>query len=160
MSRVFRRGPAVVEANLTPMIDMTFLLIVFFVLVSRISEVENVRMELPKPEDPATVPPPEEGRVVLNILPGADGAAEGYRVGATEFAPTPEGRDALRAHLGGLFRQNPEIAVNLRADRSTAYAEVAPALEAVSAASRESEMPGAARINLVVLHEERGPRRP
>ena len=44
MSTVYRRGPAAIEANLTPMIDMTFLLIVFFVLVSQISELEVVEM--------------------------------------------------------------------------------------------------------------------
>ena len=47
MSSVFKRGNAKIEANLTPMIDVTFLLIVFFVLVSQIVEVENVPMSLP-----------------------------------------------------------------------------------------------------------------
>jgi biopolymer transport protein ExbD len=43
VSLIYRRGPAQISANLTPMIDVTFLLIVFFVLVSQIVEVENVR---------------------------------------------------------------------------------------------------------------------
>ena len=54
MSRAFRRGRTDVQANLTPMIDVTFLLIVFFVLVSQIVEVENVDLLLPELEDPAT----------------------------------------------------------------------------------------------------------
>ena len=154
MSVVHERGHARIEANLTPMIDMTFLLIVFFVLVSRISEVESVPMELPRPVDPATVPPPEEGRVVLNVLPGPDGTVEGYKVGAAQFAPTPDGSAALERHLAGLLAQNPDLDVNLRADRATAYADISPALEAVAAAGRLVDR-GATRINLVVVNDER-----
>lgn len=158
MSRVFARGRAQIEANLTPMIDMTFLLIVFFVLVSRISEVENVKMELPEPEHPATVPPPDEGRLVLNVLPGEAGGIEGYRVGAAQFAATAEGLVSLERHLSGLFRANPDLGINLRADRATAYDQVAPALEAIAGAARSSDRPEATRVNLVVLADER--RRP
>lgn len=155
MSVVHERGNARIEANLTPMIDMTFLLIVFFVLVSRISEVENVPMELPRPIDPATVPPPEEGRVVLNVLPGPDGTVEGYKVGAAQFAPTAEGTAALERHLAGLLAQNPDLDVNLRADRATVYADVSPALEAVAAAGRIAERGASTRVNLVVVNDER-----
>ena len=41
MSAVFKRGRAEVHANLTSLIDVTFLLIVFFVLVSQIVDAEN-----------------------------------------------------------------------------------------------------------------------
>jgi biopolymer transport protein ExbD len=155
MSVVHERGNARIEANLTPMIDMTFLLIVFFVLVSRISEVENVPMELPRPIDPATVPPPEEGRVVLNVLPGPDGTVEGYKVGAAQFAPTPDGAAALERHLATLLAQNPDLDVNLRADRATSYADISPALEAVAAAGRTSDRAASTRINLVVVNDQR-----
>ncbi len=155
MSRVYPRGQAAIEANLTPMIDMTFLLIVFFVLVSRISEVEMVPMDLPEPRDAATVPPPEEGRVVLNVLPGESGAAEGYRVGASQFPPTPQGREARARHLGGIFRAPGDCLVSLRADRRTAYAEIAPAIEAVSQAARTAATADTARLNLVVISEDR-----
>lgn len=159
MSSVYARGRARIEANLTPMIDMTFLLIVFFVLVSRISEVESVPMELPEPQEAATVPLPDESRVVLNVLPGPDGGIEGYRVGVMQFAPTPEGAEALERHLATLFRQNPELDVNLRADRATAYSDVAPALGAIASAARLAESPEATRVNLVVIKDERrGPR--
>jgi biopolymer transport protein ExbD len=157
MSRVYPRGRAAIEANLTPMIDMTFLLIVFFVLVSRISEVENVRLELPRPFEPATVPLPDEQRVVLNVIPDGSGGAESYRVGVAQFPPTAEGQRALEAHLAALLRATPDLQVNLRADRATAYAAVAPALEAVAAAARGLGGDRAARVNLVVIRED--PRR-
>ena len=53
MSRIHKRGTAELHANLTPMIDVTFLLIVFFVLVSQIVEVENVELKLPELEETA-----------------------------------------------------------------------------------------------------------
>ena len=43
MTRAFARGPASIEANLTPMIDIVFLLVVFFVLVSQIVDLDTVR---------------------------------------------------------------------------------------------------------------------
>ena len=49
MTRARRRFPAAsIEANLTPMIDVSFLLIVFFVLVSRITDAEQAPMALPE----------------------------------------------------------------------------------------------------------------
>ena len=47
MARRLLPASARIEANLTPMIDVSFLLIVFFVLVSRISGGERTPMELP-----------------------------------------------------------------------------------------------------------------
>ena len=52
MSVLFKQDRGQVQANLTPMIDVTFLLIVFFVLVSQIVEVENVDLDLPTPREP------------------------------------------------------------------------------------------------------------
>ena len=69
MSTIYKRGNAEISANLTPMIDVTFLLIVFFVLVSQIVEVENVEMELPKPTEPLTEKLGEEQRAVINVVP-------------------------------------------------------------------------------------------
>ena len=57
VSKIHKRGTAELHANLTPMIDVVFLLIVFFVLVSQIVEVENVEMRLPELVEPATQPP-------------------------------------------------------------------------------------------------------
>ena len=66
MSAVYKRGLAKVEANLTPMIDMTFLLIVFFVLVSQVVDNESADLELPRLTDPASEPASEENRAVIN----------------------------------------------------------------------------------------------
>ena len=59
---------AVIEANLTPMIDVTFLLIVFFTLVSGIADNERVDMSLARVEAGATAQADEESRVMLNVI--------------------------------------------------------------------------------------------
>ena len=153
MSAIFKRGNAVIYGNLTPMIDMTFLLIVFFVLVSRIVDRERVEMNLPQPKQAAAVKAGEESRVVVNVMPGSSGGINGYRVGGTSFGPDPAGVNAMTAHLTRLFQLNPAIHVNIRADRATQYEHVEPVMQAVSLAARATgnAMPG--RVNLMVIQE-------
>ena len=153
MSAVFRRGPATIEANLTPLIDVTFLLIVFFVLVSQIVEVENVPMSLPEPTDPVSQRPGEEQRAVINVIPVANGEIGGYRLGGGVFPAEAAGLEAMTGRLAGLLRANPRLSVNLRADRSTRYEHVEPVLQAIStAAARAGDTPITARVNLVVVN--------
>lgn len=155
MSAIYKRGNADVQANLTPMIDVTFLLIVFFVLVSQIVEVEHVEMDLPRPEEAASHVSGDEQRTVINILPDVDGSVRGYRVGSREFPPDEHGTAGLRDRLAELYEANPNLRINLRADRSTHYQWVEPVMQAVTLAARQSGRPDAvARVNLVVVRED------
>ncbi len=151
MSHLHERGPARVEANLTPMIDITFLLVVFFVVVSTISEVESVDMELPKPEPTASAPPPERTRSVLNVLPDDDGEAIGYRLNATEYPLGEEGVESLQSALVVLLRSSPDLRINLRADRRTSQRHIAPVLNAITEANTRIGKGTPARVNLVVV---------
>ena len=155
-----RRGPAEVRANMTPMIDVTFLLIVFFVLVSQIVESESVDMELPTLVQPATLPPGDEQRIVINVVPGAFGSVSEYRVGAHAIAPGPGAASALQRHLAPLLARQPTLRINLRADARTHYEYVHPVVEAVSAAAttaaRSSGRDVMPRLQLVIVPEENG----
>lgn len=151
-----RRGRSTAELtpNLTSLIDVTFLLIVFFVLVSRIVETENVNLNLPTPASPPTMLPGKEQQVIVNVLPAPDGLAAGYRVGDQTYSIEPDGLRSLTKHIAALYAANPHLSVNLRADRGTQYAHVRPVVDAVADAAR---MAGVAalkpRISLVVLRE-------
>ena len=154
MSKVHTRGPAPLRANLTPMIDVTFLLIVFFVLVSQIVEVENVDLDLPRPVEPMTMAPGEDARAVINVVPTGGGRAKGYRLAGRTFPAGAAGVTELTDRLGELFAANPAISVNLRADRGTHFEWVEPIIQAVAdAASRAEPAGGRARVNLVVQRE-------
>jgi len=154
MRRRRRQERPEVTANLTSLIDVTFLLIVFFVLVSRVNEVEAVRMDLPEPRNAATVSAEVEHLVVINALPAADGTVAGYRVGVFDFDAGEVGVERMTSHLAGLYRANPRLSVNVRADRATQYEFVEPVMGAVSAAARRAVAAGVPsvnpRVNLVV----------
>ncbi len=155
MSIACKRGPAKVEANLTPLIDVTFLLIVFFVLVSQIVELENVDLDLPAPTDPVSELAGDEQRAVVNIVPKPDGDILEYRLGGRSYAADRDGLQAMTARLTSMYRNNPGLSVNLRADASTHYRWVEPVMQAVSNAALLSERESAvARVNLVVVRED------
>ena len=154
MSRDRSSQPEPIAANMTPMIDVVFLLIVFFVLVSQIVEVENVDLDLPRPEAAASELPGEQSRVVINVIPGAGGDAIGYRMSNHRYMADTAGLESLARSLAAKYRENPALGVNLRADRRTDYRWVEPVFQAVSAAARLSgraDVKG--RVNLVVVKE-------
>jgi biopolymer transport protein ExbD len=93
-SRIHSRGPAHIEAQLTPLIDMAFLLIVFFVLVSQVTGAEFVEMALPKPASNAAKRPGDADRIVLNVIPAKDGGA------AAEAAASVKRKNRRRRFIG------------------------------------------------------------
>ena len=135
MARRLLPASARIEANLTPMIDVSFLLIVFFVLVSRISGGERTPMELPDVRAGAAEEGREEARVVLSVLPGENGKARAYRLDLDEFPADPDGLVMLTEALSALYRSNPTLAVNLRADRTTQYEWISPCFRAATVAA-------------------------
>ncbi len=154
MRRGRSRHQAHIEPNLTSLIDVTFLLIVFFVLVSKVAEVEMVDMDLPTPIDPATLAADAEHQVVVNVMPGESGAAAGYRVGLRDFPAGQTGHRAMAAYLATLYAADPRLHINIRADRATHYEHIEPVLEAVSTAARQGAAAAAGgrpRVNLMVI---------
>lgn len=147
---------AEIEANLTPMIDVSFLLIVFFVLVSRITDREQARMSLPAVRAGSAARAEDDARVVVNVLPGSDGGSEGYAVGTTVLPASPDGIARLAETLAAGYRRNPRLAVHLRADRATRYEWVEPAMRAVSTAARIAGGGALPRLDLVVEESPAG----
>ncbi len=132
--------------NLTPMIDMTFLLIVFFILTSQISNVEVAEeIELPEPERSVAAEPDEEHRLVINLIPDASDRRRlsSMRVGFRTFTADAPGRSRLRAELLAAAQSDPDLKIDIRADRQALYSEVYPVMSLASSS-------GAKRIDLVV----------
>jgi biopolymer transport protein ExbD len=151
-SRIHSRGPAHIEAQLTPLIDMAFLLIVFFVLVGQVASAEFVELSLPRTASDAPGRPGDAQRLVVNVVPARDGGAAAYRLGRREFGPDAAGLAELARTLADAIRAKPALEVNVRADRATAYSWVRPAMDAVSDALALSGADRArVRVRLVVL---------
>lgn len=68
-SQVTRRGPVKPTLNITPLIDVVFLLIVFFMIVNNIVTDETPPLQLPQLDNPQTTEPEGKSRVIVSIVP-------------------------------------------------------------------------------------------
>ena len=108
MTRRRKRPLDEVSFQITPMIDMTFLLLIFFMVTQKITEQQlNVPVKLPVAV--SAVPPERTERDIINI----DGEGN-YYIGDT-LATTEE----VLAHLQVKFEDFPPLQIYLRADKET-----------------------------------------
>jgi len=160
MSKVHQRGPAKPEMNLTPLIDVVFQLIIFFMLVNQIVAEQLVEMIVPAPSEPRTRQISENDDVIMvNIAPQPynnetrsleqplehDGTAAYINVDGKEFAIGE--LQAVTELMAGIKSNRAEVQVVLRADMALFYEEVQPIMEAVKAAGIET-------VNLAAYTEE------
>jgi biopolymer transport protein ExbD len=141
------------DLEMTPLIDVTFLLLVFFLLTIRFKTLEG-KLSAYLPSDAGAAPtqldpPPRVDIGVRVLVPGERrdpidtarpwkghgryefvGRVVGYRVGPRESSDPRE----LEARLAELRRQNPERSVTIDARPGTIYSEVVAALDAARAA--------------------------
>lgn len=149
---------------MTPMIDITFQLIIFFILTLNVASQEVVPMIVPRLEDPKTQDAPQEGRIVVNVMPveytDAErkenplliaGQAFGIRVGQVDYRydQLDEVQKVLEDYVakGKASAKDPaayEPLVLLRADSAIFYADVAPVMQRIAQA-------GIVKINLVAF---------
>ena len=111
--------------NMTPMIDVVFLLIIFFLVSSHLAK-QEAQMELPLPEAASGSPPLDQAkRVTLNVLRDGELILAGHRVGP----------DELVAKLAGALQRNAgDLEVRIRGDRGVSYRHVEPVMLACAEA--------------------------
>lgn len=121
-----RHRAAPVRVNMTPMIDVTFLLIIFFLLSSRLAQQETqLELDLPTAASGRQAVDDERPRLSVNVQ--SDGSV---MLGSTETPPEEMGRRLRieRERLGS------GLEVRIRADRSVPYDVVEPILLACAEA--------------------------
>lgn len=124
----FRIPPPLI--NMTPLIDVTFLLLTFFMLASHFASVEKVDVDLPRPHDNQAVDRRFKDKVIINML-----FAEASGAARLQLGPVPVGSvQDLGNRLREVGELNPHVQVILRADRRLAYHHVREVMEAVAAA--------------------------
>ena len=100
-----------VSFQITPMIDMTFLLLIFFMVTSKLSK-EQVKMDISLPTaSAAKIPDDLSNRDVINV----------DREGTFYIANVMATREQLRRHLQDRFKVAPPLKVYYRADKDTPY---------------------------------------
>ena len=95
--------------QLAPMIDMTFLLLIFFMVTTKISKEQvNVEIKLPTASN-ASIPDDLSNRDIISI--DKDG---NYYIGQT-----PADKKQLTTHLKERFKVTPPLRLYVRADKNT-----------------------------------------
>lgn len=116
-----------VAINMTPLIDVVFQLLIFFLISSRLAQQET-RMELPLPvADGGTESDPDNPRprVTLNVLANGQWWLVGRPVAVAELPQRL--RDLVSEH-------GPELELRVRADRDVPYRHIEPMLAACARA--------------------------
>jgi biopolymer transport protein ExbD len=124
--------------DMTPVIDVVFLLIIFFMLVCQFITAEYFRVEVPEQIASAAAPSADDRTLTLTILP--DGPGTLYAVGPARLAAdNPADLPALiAAAIDDHYRAAPPDhprTVRLRCDKATNYGQVRPVLEGIAASS-------------------------
>ena len=118
--------------NATPMVDVIFLLVIFFMLVARFSSAEQVQMELPRPEDSQARLAQMPERVVINCRP-ADADDPAGRFVLYSIGPNlPERLGVISDRLAVMKRESPGLQAVVRADRRLRYADVRAVMRVIA----------------------------
>jgi biopolymer transport protein ExbD len=109
--------------NLTPLIDVVFILLIFFMVSTTFQRESEIKIELPE----ASSEPVEEKEEVLEIVIDIEGHyfIDEQQVVNTELETL---KTAIRKFLG----EQTEIPVVIRADRNTPYESVVRAMDATA----------------------------
>lgn len=114
------------------MVDVIFMLTIFFMLVSRFSSAEQIPMELPKPHESQAKVMKLPKRVVINCRPAQPTDPTGRPVLYSMGPNQPEPLSVIADRLATMRRQSPDLKVVIRADRRLHYADVRAVMRAVA----------------------------
>ena len=123
--------------NMAPMIDVVFLLLIFFAVVTRFASAERVVLELPAPEDSQARNVQLKDRVVVNCrlaAPDDPGSEVLYSAGPNP----PESLERIARRLAIARRSVPDLKVVIRADKRLPFHSVRAVMRVV--AENEIEM--------------------
>ena len=111
------------EVNLTPLIDVVFLLLIFFMVSTTFEQQSRIQIELPE----ATASPEEIEEESIEILIDAQGR---YFIGDEQVVNTE--LKTLKSAISKAVGDREIVSVTIRADASTPHQAVITALDATS----------------------------
>ena len=111
------------EVNLTPLIDVVFLLLIFFMVSTTFEQQSRIQIELPE----ATASPEEIEEESIEIVIDAQGR---YFIGEEQVVNTE--LKTLKSAINKAVGDRGTVPVTIRADASTPHQAVITALDATS----------------------------
>jgi len=111
------------EVNLTPLIDVVFILLIFFMVSTTFQKESEIKIELPEASADAV----EEEKDVLELVIDAEGR---YFIDQQQVVNTE--LETLKKAIGKFLGERTGIPVVIRADRRTPYESVVRAMDATS----------------------------
>jgi len=119
----FRQKKQEVTVNMTPLIDVVFLLLIFFMVSTTFTRQTQIKLDLPK----ASVEPLETNNETLEISIDKEGR---YFVDGKSLVNTSI--DTLKKAIAPILIANKNVSVILSADANTPYQSVVTAMDATS----------------------------
>jgi len=137
MSR--RRGKAVeedkAEIDLTPMLDVVFIMLIFFIVTASFVKEKALDVNVPDPNETQNNPPdPDKQNILLTVT-----ANDEIFMGSSRIDTR-----AVRARIAQLFAENPQAIVIVRADNKSSadtYVQIADAAKEVNSGIQVSLVP-------------------
>ena len=126
MSRLRRGNEEEAEIDLTPMLDVVFIMLIFFIVTA--SFVKETGIEISRPDQaPQDTPPPDDEKqnIIFQISNNNEIWINGRRIDSR----------AVRANIEQLYAENPEAAVIIQAHKESEadyYATIADAARSVN----------------------------
>jgi biopolymer transport protein ExbD len=111
------------EVNLTPLIDVVFILLIFFMVSTTFQRESEIKIELPE----ASAEPVEEKKDILEIVIDADGR---YFIAEQQVVNTE--LETLKSAIVKFLGEDTDVPVVIRADRRSPYESVVRAMDATS----------------------------
>ena len=111
------------DVNLTPLIDVVFILLLFFMVSTTFQRESEINIELPE----ASAEPVEERDETLELVIDAEGH---YFIGEQQVVNTE--LETLKQAIQKFLGERSEIPVVIRADRQTPYESVVRAMDATA----------------------------
>jgi len=118
-----RQAVEELEPNLTPLIDVVFLLLIFFMVSTTFQKESEISLQLPKAAEDPVDAPEQQYEVVIN-------ASGRFFINDTELVKTD--METLRQALFDLTDGKRDIPITIRADALTPHQSVVTAMDAAA----------------------------
>ena len=120
-----RRIPITID--MTPMVDIAFLLLIFFMVASHLTALDRIPVALPV-ADKAKVPEEARDRQLITVVAEPDGGASYY------MNLQKMDIKGLGAEITRMVGADPDLRIYLRADRQVRYKYIKAVMEACAEA--------------------------